>query len=1025
MEATPFAGEELLGQIHPRTAVTLIFTAVLFLLPSCATRQEPALETAADDGRVVLPFRLDQVSLGESLFQRKRDRMLRYAANYGGEADVLAGPDRLLSTFRANAGLDTRGAEPVGEWESETGYLRGHYAGHFLSLLAQAWASTGDEIYKKKLDYMVEGLAECQQALAAAASRPTPRVEGVRGGAVRLSGSPLGNAEHIRLPTTDFGISQDFTIAVWVNLALDDASSLPDPRQTPLDLIDSAAIFDFGSPNPDFAEEPLAHLGMGVRLVDGRPIPRFAITSSGAEAEQSLEGTDPLPIGSWVHLAISKSGPVATLYVDGRAAARTDEMTLTPSDLGAIHDYWIGRRQFPQRTVSYLNATLDEFVMFGRGLDQDAIHSLRNPDAAALASTAGEGAAAWYRFDEEAGPKLLDSSGNGRDAEIIAPTDGRRHPGFLSAYPETQFVRLEEFATYGGSRGIWAPYYTLHKIMAGLLDAHRLADNQQALEILIGLGDWVHSRLEPLSQEQLDHMWDLYIAGEYGGINESQAELHARTGDPAYLEAAERFVNRNVYGPTAAGEDILAGRHANQHIPQFTGYLRTYEQGHDEEYLAAARNFWDELVPDRIYAHGGLGVGEMLRGSASAASLFEESNHAETCPLYNLLKLSRDLFFHDPDPKYMNYYELGLFNQMLASRRDTDSDTSPEVTYFVPVQPGSRREYGNAGTCCGGTGLESHTKYQDSIYFRSRDDSTLYVNLYIASTLRWPERGLTLVQETRYPEDGVSRLTFGGIDQGSGPLELQLRVPTWVDGTLDAGTPNEGPAVSVNGTVQDVAIVPGTYVTLSRDWNPGDVVEITMPLRFHVERTDDDPTVQSLYYGPTLLALQADAVSEDLSSGLLELSLYPDLKLDGILASAVTSFTGGDSQSEFLVDGFTFLPFYVADPVEGPIAVGDGEEPPPMNPYHLYFRRHEPRIAFGSVDSGVANPVGADGATFLDDLWSEAPFDTQADFRSAAERIAAEWQRSGLLTQPQSDAILAAADQAEDDLRIPTPSTSR
>lgn len=958
-------------------------------------------EVADAAGRVVLPFRLDQVSLGESIFREKRDRMLRYARNYGGEADLRAGPDRLLATFRANAGLDTHGAEAVGGWESETGYLRGHYAGHFMSMLAQAWASTGDEIYKAKLDYMVEALAECQAALAAAASRPTPRSPGVSGGALRLSGSPLGHAEHVRLPPGDLGLSRDFTVAAWVKLSLDEASALPDPRQAPIELIDGAAIFDFGSPNPEYAEPPLAYMALSLMVSDGRAFPRFAITNQGAEGEQSLEGREPLPIGEWVHLAVTRSGPVATLYVDGEPAATTREMTLAPADLGPIQDHWIGRRQFPQRTVSYLNAALDELVLFGRGLSRAEVASL----VESAGAVAGEGATAWYRFDEAEGPRLLDSSGNGRDAEIIAPTDGRRHPGFLSAYPETPFIRLEEFATYGGNQGIWAPYYTLHKIMAGLIDAHRLAGNDRALEVLTGIGDWVHSRLAPLEPERLDRMWDLYIAGEYGGINESLATLHALTGNPAYLEAAERFVNRSVYRPTAAGEDVLAGRHANQHIPQFTGYLRTYEEGHDEEYLAAARNFWDMLVPERIYSHGGIGVGEMLQGGATAASLFAAHDHAETCPLYNLLKLSRELFFHDPDPKYMNYYELALFNQMLASRRDVDSDVSPEVTYFVPVRPGSRREYGNVGTCCGGTGLESHTKYQDSIYFRSADGSALYVNLAVASTLHWPERDLTVVQETRFPEEGASRLTL----EGTGPLDLKLRVPTWI---------GEGYRVRVNGALQDVEAVPGSYVTLSRNWSPGDVVEIEMPLRFHVERAAGDPSVQSLYHGPTLLAIQAEAVGDDLASGLLEVSLYPDLKLDGDLASAVTA---GEAPSELVVDGYSLVPFYVADPAAGPAAPGSGEEPPATQPYHLYFRRHEPRIAFGAIDSGVANPAGADGVSFLDALWAEAPFDDHAAFLSVVERVATEWQRSGLLTSDQRDAVLEAAERAEGELAIGPP----
>ena len=172
----------------------------------------------------------------------------------------------------------------------------------------------------------------------------------------------------------------------------------------------------------------------------------------------------------------------------------------------------------------------------------------------------------------------MDSSGKGRHGTVIAPTDGRRHPGFLSAYPETQFMRLEEFATYGGNQGIWAPYYTLHKILAGLLDAHTLTGNAQALDVASKIGDWAHSRLSKLRPEQFDRMWNMYIAGEYGGANDAFASLHAITRKPEYLTVARYFDNRNVKDPTVANNDILDGRHANQHIPQFIGYLRIFEQ---------------------------------------------------------------------------------------------------------------------------------------------------------------------------------------------------------------------------------------------------------------------------------------------------------------------------------------------------------------------------------------------------------------------------------------------------------------
>src|SRR6187401_2093898 len=174
------------------------------------------LASVSRAGWAVRPFALTQVKLAESLFTQKRDRMLAYARGYGG-TDVHSGPDRVLSIFRANAGLDTKGAQPVGSWENGTGYLRGHYAGHFMSMLAQAYAGSGEAIFKEKLDYIVRGLAECQDALAAAARRPTPRATGKFGNALRLSGSPIGLAEHVSLPSGVVSAVRDFTIGFWIN----------------------------------------------------------------------------------------------------------------------------------------------------------------------------------------------------------------------------------------------------------------------------------------------------------------------------------------------------------------------------------------------------------------------------------------------------------------------------------------------------------------------------------------------------------------------------------------------------------------------------------------------------------------------------------------------------------------------------------------------------------------------------------------------------------------------------------------
>ena len=761
--------------------------AAVPLVPGQAHAAPTPADSAAPQGFpsprswVVRPFELDQVTLGHSVFREKRDRLLHFAREYGpsvvgGVRDDRRGPDRMLRSFRVNAGLDHRGAEPIGSWESPDGNLRGHYTGHFLTLLAQSYASTGERIFKDKLDYLITALGECQDALAAAARRPTPRVPGRSGTALRLTGTPnghlTGDADRIAVPAGVTKGLTDFTVATWVNLAVRDAD---------------ARIFDFGRPG-DSAADAQARMYLTAHTSTGGP--RFAITTSGSAGEQRVDATTQLVAGRWTHVAITKSGNTGTIYVDG-VVAGTGTLGLGPADLGDTTANWLGRAQFPQANIKFLNATIDEFQLFGRALTAAEVAAVaQNAGAAGTADLV-----AWYRFDENPGPSVVDSSGRGNHAEFFGATDGRRHPGFLSAYTEAQFIRLEEFTNYSGA-GIWAPYYTLHKIVRGLLDAYHLAGNAQALEIARKVGDWVRSRLSTLDRDRLNRMWSLHIAGEYGGMNENMAHLAALEPDrdrkAGYLATAKCFDNRRTVFPAAVeNRDVLRGIHVNQHVPQFIGYLRVFEQNTAErDYFTAAENFWHMVVPHRMFSHGSAG-GQYAAGDGypanTNAELFQprgdiassltyqtrpetepDSGGGETCSTYNLLKLTRNLFCHQPDAAFMDYYERGLVNHILGSRQDADSDAEPLVTYFLPAHPGATRGFGNLGTCCGGTGLENHTKYQDTIYFRSAGGGTLYVNLYIASTLKWD--GFTITQQTDFPREQKSTLTVSG----RGRLEIKL-----------------------------------------------------------------------------------------------------------------------------------------------------------------------------------------------------------------------------------------------------------
>lgn len=938
----------------------------------------------------VRPFNLNQVTLGDSVFREKRDRLLHFAREYGpsvvgGVRDDNRGPDRMLRSFRVNAGLDHKGASPIGGWESPDGNLRGHYTGHFLTLLAQSYASTGEQIFKDKLDYLVAALGECQDALAAAARRPTPRVPGRSGTALRLTGTPnghiTGDADHIAVPAGVTDGLTDFTVATWVNLVVRDVD---------------ARIFDFGRPG-DSAADSKVRMYLSAHTSSGGP--RFAITTGGSDGEQRINAATQLNAGTWAHVAVTKAGSVGTIYVDG-VAAGTGTLGLSPAELGSTTN-WLGRAQFPQANIKFLNGTLDEFQIFGRALTAAEVAAVaQRPDAAGITDLV-----AWYRFDEAPGKSIADSSGRGNDAEFFGVTDGRRHPGFLSAYTEAQFIRLEEFTNYSGA-GIWAPYYTLHKITRGLLDAYHLAGNEQALRIARKVGDWVHSRLSKVDRDRLNRMWSLHIAGEYGGMNEVMADLAAIEDDPArkagYLATATCFDNRRTVFPAAVeNRDVLRGIHVNQHIPQFIGYLRVFEQSPaSREYFTAAHNFWQMVVPHRTFSHGSAG-GQYAAGDGypenTNAELFQprgdiagsltyqarpetesDSGGGETCSTYNLLKLTRNLFFHDPDPAYMDHYERALLNHILGSRQDVDSAIEPMVTYFLPAHPGATRGFGNLGTCCGGTGLENHTKYQDSVYFRSADGKALYVNLYIASTLRWD--GFTISQETDFPREQKSTLTVNG----HGRLDIKLRVPGWV---------RAGFQVRVNGVPQDVKAVPGTYLSLHRVWRPGDRIDISMPFSLRIERALDDPTVQSLCYGPLVLPVLNN------SRTWRTFSFYKHLKLDGDLGAAVSPL----GQPNF---------FSTHDHTLRPLYIGVDEA------HHLYFKRVEPTVVFGSVDSGVSNEtVDGEGFSFLDRVWQAAPFANHRRFLRQVRDVSEAWQAQGRFTRHDRRTVISAAERAEDSLR--------
>jgi DUF1680 family protein len=415
--------------------------------------------------------------------------------------------------------------------------------------------------------------------------------------------------------------------------------------------------------------------------------------------------------------------------------------------------------------------------------------------------------------------------------------------GYVGALPPLELATLRGFRegkveVQGGFNfkgGAWVPWYTEHKVLAGLKDAWVLAGNEQAKEVTLKLADWVEEVTRPLTPEQRQQM----LRVEHGGMSETLADIYALTGDEKYLTTARRFYHEEVMRPLLEGRDELAGKHANTQIPKVIGEARLYEVAGDANGRAIAQNFWAEVAHRHSYVIGGNSENEHF-GPPDQLSTRLGPATAESCNTYNMLKLTRHLFEWRPEAEYFDFYERALYNHILGSQEPRRG----MFAYFMSLKPGHFKTYStpeDSFWCCVGSGMENHTKYNDSIYFHTSD--ALYVNLFIPSRLDWKEKGLALVQQTAYPRSGHVVLRF----DAKRPVTLSLRVrsPRWAEGGL---------RFRLNGRPRRVASAQDGYAEVRRTWRSGDRLQLTIPLSVRTEATPDDPRKVAFLYGPLVLA---------------------------------------------------------------------------------------------------------------------------------------------------------------------------
>ena len=412
--------------------------------------------------------------------------------------------------------------------------------------------------------------------------------------------------------------------------------------------------------------------------------------------------------------------------------------------------------------------------------------------------------------------------------------------GYMGAFSNGKTIFEEEIAngeirSHGFDlNGIWAPFYTHHKVMAGLRDAYRLLGNDQALEVEKGFADWIGTIVLDLTNEQVQEM----LHCEFGGVQETLADLYEDTGNDEYLKIAHVFHHEAIIDPLSDGKDILPGKHGNTQIPKLIASARLFEITGDKDYRRPAEFFWETVVNHHSYVTGGHGNHEYFGQPDQLRNRLSDGT-TETCNVYNMLKLSSHLFFWEPRAEVADFYERALFNHILSSQHPETG----EVIYNLSLEMGGHKSYQNPEyfTCCVGTAMETHSKYGANVYYHNEDE--LYQSQYIASTVNWKEKGLVLTQRTNYPEEQASHFTFS-LDQPQ-DFTFFLRYPGWAE---------QGIEIEINGSPQIVEGEPGSYLAIQRTWRDGDHLDVGLPFTLHLEFMPDDSSRIAIFNGPILLA---------------------------------------------------------------------------------------------------------------------------------------------------------------------------
>ncbi|ANI89095.1 hypothetical protein A9P82_07210 [Arachidicoccus ginsenosidimutans] len=423
----------------------------------------------------------------------------------------------------------------------------------------------------------------------------------------------------------------------------------------------------------------------------------------------------------------------------------------------------------------------------------------------------------------------------------LAKCQAARKTGYVGAIPNEDSifykVSIGDIHTGGFDlNGGWSPWYTVHKVMAGLVDAYLYCGNRQALKVVTGMADWTGNILKNLNEEQLQKM----LRCEYGGMNDVLAYVYAITGNKKYLDISNKFYDDFVMQPLSNHIDALQNKHANTNIPKGIGAATQYIWSGTPKDSAIAGFMWRTIVEHHIYANGGEGNYEYFGDEDKLSDRLSDDN-TETCPSYNMLKLTRQLFALHPTSELGDFYERTLINHILA----TENPETGMFCYFVPLRSGGEKQFSdefNTFTCCVGTGMENHSKYGESIFYEGSDGNSLYVNMFIPATLTWRERQTQVTVASSILSGNDISISINAKKKQH--FILKLRKPKW----------SNDYAIDINGKSVPTVLDKDGFVEIDRTWKPGDKITYHLQRTLYTEAMPDNPNRIAIFYGPVLLS---------------------------------------------------------------------------------------------------------------------------------------------------------------------------